>query len=142
MKFRSLFLPLVLLSPLALSAPNHLLKHVKGLSRDYYYIDFSRDALSYKHKDMVGGEHEKHYLLLGFEGDRFKVVIQSESSDVGYVMPDDSYIVESNIWNEKEQRMTITVVVISQQTWVDISFSAYPFAEYQLDVSKLTTSKF
>lgn len=132
-----LLLPIAVLSTPAYSAHGPLLRHVEGLSRDYFYIDLNRGDSTYQQQSIVGGEHENHYLILGFTGDRFKVDIQSDDGNVGYIARDDSYVIESEIWSEEEQRMSITVKVIEQQTWIDVALSAHPFADYQLNVSRL-----
>jgi len=141
MKYLYIFLPLLLISLSVFSKPQYLLKHVEETSRDYFYIDVNQDAPSYEQQSMVGGEHETHYLLLGFAGDRFKIVITSEDKYVGYVVRDESYVIESKVWDDEEQTATVIVRVNYQQTWVDVSLSAHPVADYHIDVSRLATSK-
>ncbi|MFT6984859.1 MAG: hypothetical protein ACJAT7_000660 [Psychromonas sp.] len=137
MKYLSLLLVFLLTSTPTHSASNHLLKHIEALSRDYFYIDFSRDTSHYKHQTEVGGEHETHYFLLGFEADTFIIKIHSTDRDVGYAPRDDSYNILTEHWDEVKQLKVITVKVIGQQAWVDVSFSAHPFAQYSLEVERL-----
>lgn len=114
-----------------------LLKHVEALSRDYFYLDFSRDNARYHHQSIVGGEHITHYLVLGFSGDRFKIELQSKNGDIGYLSRDDGYIVEERSWDENKQLSTLIVKVVAQDVWVDVSVSAHPFADYAIEVIKL-----
>jgi hypothetical protein len=119
------------------SKPSHLLKHIEMLSRDYFYIDFSRDDSKYEQRSAVGGEHGTHYYILGFERDIFSISIYSEDENVGYVPKDNSYKILSEHWDDKKQVNMLIIEVIGQQTWVDVSLSAHPFAEYRIVIERL-----
>jgi hypothetical protein len=85
----------------------------------------------------VGGEHETNYFILGFDADTFIIQIHSVDGDVGHVPRDDSYRIVTKHWDEERQVKIITVKVLEQQTWVKVSLSAHPFAQYSIEVERL-----
>lgn len=99
MKYLYLLLGLIFISAPTQGASNHLIKHIESLSRDYFYIDFSRDTTTYKQQSVVGGEHETHYFLLGFEADTFIIKIHSTNGSVGHVPRDESYSIVTQHWD-------------------------------------------
>lgn len=135
-----IFTCLLLIAPVH-SKSNHLLKHVEALSRDYFYINLSRDTVSYKHQTIVGGEHENHYFILGFEDDIFTIKLHSEEGNIGNVPQDDSHQIVAKHWDEEKQLKVFTVKVIEQQTWIKVSLSAHPFASYSIEVEKFNVSE-
>lgn len=137
MKYFGLLLIFVLIAAPIQVAANHLIRHVESLSRDYFYIDFSRDKSIYKQQSIVGGEHETHYYILGFEADTFIIRIHSAGESVGHVPSDESYKIVTQHWDEEAQATLFTVKIIAQQTWVDVSLSAHPFAQYSIEVERL-----
>lgn len=117
-----------------------LLKHISALSRDYYYIYPASEQHAYISETNVGGEHENHYYLLGFKGQQFSIQISSSIEDVSHLIKDPGFILKSKIRDvsdSKSAKMTYIVEVIAQQVWIDVRFSAHPYAEYQLKVLKL-----
>jgi hypothetical protein len=62
-----------------------LIHHWQETSRDYTYIDFSRNPSPYKFSGQVGGEHITYVKVLGFKGDHFTVAMQQEG-DAGFIV--------------------------------------------------------
>jgi hypothetical protein len=137
MKYFCLLLIFTLISAPTQGATNHLIRHIESVSRDYFYIDFSRDKTIYKQQSVVGGEHETHYYILGFEADVFNIKIHSTDGNVGHVPNDESYNIVAQHWEEEAQITIFTVKIIAQQTWIDISLSAHPFAQYSIEIERV-----
>mgnify|MGYP001270551280 CR=1 FL=1 len=116
---------------------SQLIKYKKGDSRDYYYIGLNNTNPNYSTKSIVGGEHEIHYLILGFEKDTFVISINSPDGDVGYISSHQDYNVIKLSWDESKQTKTMQVTVVEQHTWISIVFSAHPFASYSIDIEKI-----
>jgi hypothetical protein len=141
MKYLCLLLGLLLIAAPTHGATNHLIKHIELLSRDYFYIDFSRNKTTYKQQSNIGGEHETHYLILGFEGDNFIIKLHSKDGNVGHVPNDESYNIVAQHWDKKAQVRIFTVKIIAQQTWIDVSLSAHPFAQYNIEVERVESQQ-
>lgn len=117
--------------------PSQLIKHQEGLSRDYYYIDLNRASSQYTNEAIVGGEHENHYLILGFEKEVFIIEIHSPDGMVGHIPEHQDYKILKSSWDEKEQVEKVIVTVVEQHTWIAVIFSAHPFTSYSIEIKKL-----
>ncbi|WP_432452634.1 MULTISPECIES: hypothetical protein [unclassified Agarivorans] len=111
------------------AADTQLLRHVQGLSRDYYYLNIESPAQPFQVQDIVGGEHENQYFILGFAGDQFSIAIDSLEGDAGYSLGGEGY-------QAQQQAEGDHVLVEQPHTWIRIQVSAHPYAEYRLRVKK------
>lgn len=118
------------------SQADPLLKHSSALSRDYYYLRVDDKYRFYQISDKVGGEHENHYYILGFAGESFQIQIISETEEIAYLLPSSGYRIQSQALDSKSAKMTYIVEVTAEWVWIDLRFSAHPYGEYQLRVTK------
>lgn len=142
MKHLYLFLALLLLSTSANCESNHLLKHIEKTSRDFYYIGFSRDASIYKQDSKVGGEHENQYFILAFEDETLVIHIYSEEDNVANIFRNQSYKILFQQWNNEKKAYIAIVKVIAQHAWVEVHCSAYPYADYTIEVERIKRPKY
>lgn len=90
----------------------------------------------YNHHSAVGGEHEAHYYILGILGDSLHLQITSEDPYMGHIMTRDGINIRFKQWDSEIRKMTYIIDVSTQHVWIDVSFSAHPYADYYLQVSK------
>ncbi|MCW8331722.1 hypothetical protein MD588_23255 [Photobacterium sp. SDRW27] len=118
-------------------APSHVIRHTEALSRDYTYIDFSRNPKPFQHQDIVGGEHESLFKVLGFQGERFSVVLKSIDGEIMYFVDGDQILISNYFDSAEQKERGEEVEIIGQDSWFIISVYAHPYAEYLLTVTKL-----
>lgn len=111
------------------SADTQILRHIEALSRDYYYVDIKDPNIAFQTQDIVGGEHEKVYYILGFADETFFVVMQDIEGEVAYAVRGDGLRVNKRAKGE-------IVTVEDNHAWISIAVSAHPYAEYKLTVKK------
>lgn len=120
---------LFMLAMPAWSSEQQILRHIEALSRDYYYIDINDPNIPFQTQDIVGGEHETVYHILGFSNETFIIVMQSIEGSVNYALRGDGFDI-------KRRPDGDIVMVEEQHTWISIQVSAHPYAEYKLTVKK------
>jgi hypothetical protein len=100
------------------AANNQLIRHIEGLSRDYYYLNIDQASQPFERTDIVGGEHENHYFILGFQGDQFVVSIESIDGEASYSLTGEGYRHQAlnSISDNGHQFSANAVVVHKQQT--------------------------
>ncbi len=106
----------------------HLIHQRQETSRDYTYIDFSRNPSPYRFRGRVGGEHSTFVKVLGFKGDRFTVELQQDG-DAGFIVYGEGVII---------QRGTAISDVIIEATdaLLTVEISAYSYGDYVLTITK------
>lgn len=110
---------------------NQILKHQKVFTHDYYYINVSGSDAPFVMQDIVGGEHENHYQILGFYGDKFLVTFESDNSDF-------SYGIDGAGFEFRKTPEGDLITIDYETTWVDIFTWSYPeTSEYTLRVQKV-----
>jgi len=122
----------VLLASLPLPAAaseSQILRHVEALSRDYYYVHIVDPAQPFRTQDIVGGEHENEYYILGFHGETFIIFIESIEGEAGYSLRGEGY-------DRQRGKLGDMITVKDTHTWISIGVSATPYAEYNLTVKK------
>ncbi|RTR38742.1 hypothetical protein EKG38_11270 [Shewanella canadensis] len=117
------------LAPSVASSERQVLRHIEALSRDNYYVDIDDPTVPFQARDIVGGEHENEYHILGFQGDTFIIVVQSIEGEAGYSLRGDGY-------DRQREELGDIVTVKDRHTWISIGVSAHPYAEYILTVKK------
>ncbi|MDG3086033.1 hypothetical protein P7F88_07965 [Vibrio hannami] len=136
-----LFTPIVLLtSSVVLTGcsskpvePNtQILRHSKVVTHDYYYINVSDPASLFIMEDIVGGEHENHYQVLGFFGDEFLINFESTDDSFSYGIGGDGF----EFRNTPDGNL---VTIVDETTWVDVFTWSYPeTSRYSLKIQKLS----
>lgn len=106
----------------------HLIHHWQETSRDYTYIDFSRNSSPYKFKGQVGGEHSTFVKALGFQGDRFTVEMQ-QAGDAGFTVYGEGVLVHRTAAMTK-------VLVEAKDSLFTVEISALSYGDYVLTISK------
>lgn len=134
MKINNLFLHLfsvllIMFSQAPLCADTQILRHIEALSRDYYYINIDDVNIPFIAQDIVGGEHEKVYHILGFRNETFVIVLQNIAAEAGYVLRGEGFNINRR---PKGDLVTIT----DNHAWISIGVWAHPYAEYKLTVKK------
>ncbi|WP_375748667.1 hypothetical protein [Vibrio sp. HN007] len=87
-------------------------------------------------QDIVGGEHENHYQILGFYGDKFLVNFESDDSDFSYGINGDGFEFVKTPEGD-------LITIIYDTTWVDVFTWSYPStSEYTLKIRKISDSRF
>ncbi len=119
----------ILFSLPAFSANKQILRHIEALSRDYYYVNIEDPNTPFQTQDIVGGEHENVYHILGFPGETFIIVLQSIEGEASYSLRGEGV----NI-NRRPKGDIVTVQ--DGHTWIRVGISAHPDAEYKLTVKK------
>lgn len=106
----------------------HLIHHWQETSRDYSYIDFSRNPSPYRFKSQVGGEHSTFVKVLGFQGDRFTVELQ-QNGDAGFIVYGEGVVV---------RRMAEITQVMTEATdaLFTVEISAVSYGDYLLTITK------
>lgn len=108
-----------------------LIRHIESVSRDFYYIQLNKDQSPLVVPGFVGGEHQFHYRLLGFEGERFRITLKTLDGETYYGIEGEG--VELSELDDKTE-----VKINSEVTWIDISTSAGTFtSKYTLTIEKL-----
>ncbi|MGF1757143.1 hypothetical protein L4D76_04155 [Photobacterium sagamiensis] len=113
----------------AYSSDDQVLRHIKEVSRDYYYIHIDKPAEPFQIQDIVGGEHENQYHILGFWGERFSIAIESTEGKAGYSLRGEGFNIIRTDAGDK-------VEVNDTHLWITIAVSAHPYAQYILTVKK------
>ena len=106
----------------------HLIHHWQETSRDYTYIDFSRNSSPYQFRGQVGGEHSTLVKALGFQGDRFTVEMQQEG-DAGFSVYGEGVVVHRTAAMTK-------VLVEAKDSLFTVEISALSYGDYVLTISK------
>ncbi len=119
----------ILFSLPAFCANKQILRHIEGLSRDYYYVNIDDPNTPFNMQDIVGGEHENVYHILGFPGETFIIVLQSIEGEASYSLRGEGV-------NIKRRSKGDIVTVQDGHTWVRVGISAHPYAKYKLTVKK------
>ncbi len=113
----------------ALCANKQILRHIEGLSRDYYYVNIEDVNTPFKTQDIVGGEHENIYHILGFPNESFIIVLQPIEGEASYSLQGEGFNINSRPKGD-------IVTVQDGHTWIRVEISAHPYAEYKLTVKK------
>lgn len=106
----------------------HIIHQQVALSRDFTYVEFSRDTTPYIHRGQVGGEHSSYIKVLGFEGDCFIVAMQ-QKGDAGFTVFSEGGRVERDKSHYK-------VTVIAPSDLFTIEISALSYGDYVLTIAK------
>ncbi|OEU61455.1 MAG: hypothetical protein BA870_09030 [Desulfuromonadales bacterium C00003094] len=106
----------------------HLIHHWQETSRDYTYIDFSRNPSPYKFSGQVGGEHTTYLKVLGFKGDHFTIAMQQEG-DAGFTVYGEGLVT-------RRTAMIHDVIIEGTDALLTIEISAYSYGDYVLTISK------
>jgi len=117
-----------LTTPVA-SSEKQILRHIEALSRDHYYVHIDDPQIPFQARSIVGGEHENEYRILGFQGDKYTIYIESIEGEAGYSLRGAGY-------ERQRGELGDIVTVTDLHTWVSIGVSAHPYAEYVLTVKK------
>ncbi len=106
----------------------HLIHHWEETSRDYTYIDFSRDPSPYKFSGIVGGEHSTFVKVLGYHGDRFTVAMQQEGNAT------------FNVYGEgvtlRRTGEITQVTTVATDDLFTVEISAMTYGDYLLTITK------
>ncbi len=119
----------ILFSLPAFCANKQILRHIEDLSRDYYYVNIDDPNTPFNMQDIVGGEHENVYHILGFPGETFIIVLKSIEGEASYSLRGEGV-------NIKRRSKGDIVTVQDGHTWVRVGISAHPYAKYKLTVKK------
>lgn len=106
----------------------HIIHQQATVSRDFTYVEFSRDRTPYIHQGRVGGEHSTYIKVLGFKGDCFTVEMQQEG-DAGFTVFSEGGQVE-------RERSLYRVTVIALSDLFTIEISALSYGDYVLTITK------
>ncbi len=106
----------------------HLIHHWQETSRDYTYIDFSRNPSPYKFSGIVGGEHSTFVKVLGYHGDRFSVAMQQEG--------DASFNVYGEGVTLRRTGEITQVMTEATDALFTIEISAMTYGDYRLTITK------
>lgn len=106
----------------------HIIYQQAVVSRDFTYVEFSRDSTPYIHHGQVGGEHSTYIKVLGFKGDCFTVEMQQEG-DAGFTVFSEGVQVE-------RQRSFYRVTVIALSDLFTVEISAFTYGDYVLTIIK------
>ncbi len=106
----------------------HIIHQQVALSRDFTYVEFSRDTTPYIHRGQVGGEHSTFIEVLGFEGDCFTIEMQ-QKGDAGFTVFSEGGQVE-----REKSLYRVTVNAPSDLFTIDIS--ALSYGDYVLTITK------
>ena len=122
---------LILFTLLAFTAGcsnRHIIHQQIALSRDFTYVEFSRDKTPYIHQGQVGGEHSTYIEVLGFEGDCFTVEMQ-QKGDAGFT-------VVSEVSRVERDRSFYSVTVDAPSDLFTVRVSAISYGDYFLTITK------
>lgn len=112
-------------------SPSHILHYKEDVSRDYTYIDFSRNPSPFQVTSFVGGEHTRYIKILGFEGDKFIVELTPAQGNTMFSISGQGFDTRQIHDGMK------TVLVRDVETIISIALSAHPDGEYTLNINKL-----
>lgn len=127
---KPLLVLLLLFSSFCCFAQNQqILRHIEGLSRDFYYINIDDTHVPYIAEDIVGGEHTNIYHILGFPDETFIIVMQSIKGEASYSIHGEGFTI-----NRRPKGDVVTIK--DSHTWIRLEVSAHPYAEYSLKVKK------
>lgn len=107
---------------------DHVIYHQQKTSRDYTYIDFSRNSSPYLFRGQVGGEHMSFIKVLGFQGDRFTVTMR-QSGDAGFTVYGEDACV-------RRSGTTAEVAIKAIDALFVIEISALSYGDYELEIAK------
>ncbi len=118
-------------------ADSHVLHYREDVSRNWIYIDFSRNPHPYEIEAIVGGEHMTFYKVLGFENDEFTLTVETFKdieARVDWGITGDGINVESlpDKGGEEKKR----VIVDAPEVIFTVDFSAHPNGSYKLRIEK------
>ena len=114
---------------------SHILHQREDVSRNWIYIDFSRNPHPCEIESAVGGEHMTFYKVLGFENDEFSVTVKNLNGHVDWGIAGDGISVES--FPDQSSEGKKRVIVNESEVIFTIDFSAHPYGEYKLRIEKL-----
>ena len=106
----------------------HLIHHWEETSRDYTYIDFSRNPSPYRFSGIVGGEHSTFVKVLGYHGDRFTVAMQQEG--------DASFNVYGEGVTLRQKGEITQVMTVATDALFTVEISAMTYGNYRLTITK------
>lgn len=106
----------------------HIIHQQVALSRDFTYVEFSRDTTPYVHRGQVGGEHSTYIKVLGFEGDCFTVKMQQKG--------DAEFTVFSEGGQVEREKSLYRVTVNAPSDLFTIDISALSYGDYVLTITK------
>lgn len=130
-------LPLLLLcclSAVAGCAQSQLRYRQEAVSRDYSYIDFTRNSRPLTIVAEVGGEHMTFYKVLAFQGDVFRITVVDLEGRTSKVISGEGIAVREGADSKVFQRI---VEVEDLDTLFAIELDAHPYARYRLSIEKL-----
>lgn len=115
-------------------------KYRKGVSRDFTYLSFTKDARPFKVQSIVGGEHINAYIIYGLQHEEYEVkllsttgqVYSSIDSEACETLPD-----TSNTARHTEKLKRWGFRVQGEEALIRIEVSAHPYAEYELVIQRL-----
>lgn len=114
-----------------------LLRHTETLSRDHFYLHFDENG-RYQKQNIIGGEHQTGYHILGFEDDVYQMTVTSLEGEAMYSLSGDGYQHKSNSDAPNSETITVLYQDLEQpSTWITIWISAHPYAKYTITVDKL-----
>ena len=127
-RFLRLLILLALLAFTAGCSNQHIIHQQGALSRDFTYVELSRDTTPYVHQGLVGGEHSTYIKVLGFEGDCFTVEMQ-QKGDAGFTVFSEGGRVERD-------KSFYRVTVNAPSDLFTIKISALSYGDYVLTITK------
>ena len=107
----------------------HIIHQQVALSRDFTYVELSRDITPYVHQGQVGGEHSTYIKVLGFEGDCFTVEMQ-QKGDAGFTVFGEGVRIERD-------KSSYRVTVNAPSDLFTIEISALSYGDYVLTITKM-----
>ncbi|MDJ0836708.1 MAG: hypothetical protein QNK37_09330 [Acidobacteriota bacterium] len=114
---------------------SHVLTDKTELSRDHTYISFQKLKKPYVRKGEVGGEQISFIKIIAFAGDRFDVAVTSTGGRLDLYVEGEGVRVEDS--DEQDVKKRVTVAEDRLETFVEISLTAHPAANYTLTVTPL-----
>lgn len=106
----------------------HLIYQRAETSRDFTYIDFSRNSAPYIHQGQVGGEHSTFIKVLCFEGDHFSIGMEQQG-DAGFTVYGEGVRVDRD-------QSIYAVTIDAPETLFIVDVSAVSYGDYVLTISK------
>ena len=106
----------------------HIIHQQVALSRDFTYVELSRNTTPYVHRGQVGGEHSTYIKVLGFYGDCFTVEMQ-QKGNAGFTVFSEGVRIE-------QHKSFYRVVVNAPSDLFTIEISALSYGDYVLTITK------
>lgn len=107
----------------------HIIHQQVALSRDFTYVELSRDTTPYIHRGQVGGEHSTYIKVLGFYDDCFTVEMQ-QKGDAGFT------VFGEGVRTERD-KSSYRVTVNAPSDLFTIQISALSYGDYVLTITKM-----